>query len=115
MEEIVGNIGQENIFEILKLRDMVFESNMREYFYRIVAGIKMRAFEFIKQNSEKAKAAYIVGLEFGNIVDMVYSLTLPDSFRDKSALDRMSNVFNYYGVDLKDIFDKDIFDYILNK
>lgn len=113
MEEIIKNIGQENIFEILKLRDMVFDNIKRYFFYQIVAGIKMKAFEFIKQNSEKSKAAYIVGLEFGNIVDMVYSLTLPDSFRDKSALDRMSNVFNYYGVDLKDIFDKEIFDYIL--
>lgn len=114
MGKLLEKIGKENVDVIFKIRSMMLKPLLHDVAILAVFKVREKAFEYINNGiNPKKKEMYIISLEFPSIIDLVYNIT-DDKWGDIDTISRINERISKYGVTVDDLFDKQLFDEVLN-
>lgn len=113
MDKLLVNIGKENVDVILKIRSMMLEPLLRDFAFIAVHNMREQAFEYINNGiNPKKKVMYVLSIEFPSIMDLVYNI-YDEKWGNKDTISTIGERLSKYGITVKDLFDKQIFDEVL--
>lgn len=113
MNELLENIGEENVDIILSIRRGMFEPRLRDYSKFNIMKMRLKAFDYISNTkNKKRKEMYVISIEFPSIIDLIYNVS-DEIYGNNQVASKIEKDIIEYGVSLEDLFDKKLFDELL--
>lgn len=114
MSELLEKIEKENVDTILKIRRMIFEPLLRDVAMLSIYKVREKAFKYINNGiNPNKKEMYVLSVEFPSIIDLVYNMA-DEKWGSIDTISRIEENISKYGVKLENLFDKQLFDEVLN-